>query len=132
MRLIHIDDGDALNIDCVVVNKVDSKDCKCFYSCDLIDQYEARLKSDKLAMLKEIKSEVEEREADSVIHARWLLPDRNYSTMIWRKCSNCNIHIEKFSKYNSFMGGVNYFENKYDYCPYCGAKMDLKENQNES
>ena len=58
MRLIHIDDGDALNIDCVVVNKVDSKDCKCFYSCDLIDQYEARLKADMATMLDKIRAEI--------------------------------------------------------------------------
>ena len=74
----------------------------------------------------------EGREAAKVIHARWLFPDRNYSTLIWRKCSNCNIHIEKYSKYTSFMGEVHYFENKYDYCPNCGAKMDLKEGQNEN
>lgn len=57
MRLIHIDDGDALNIDCVVVNQADSKDCKCFYSCDLIDQYEARLKADMAAMLEDLRLE---------------------------------------------------------------------------
>ncbi len=59
MRLIHIDDGDALNIDCVVVNQADSKDCKCFYSCDLIDQYEARLKADLVAMLTELQLEID-------------------------------------------------------------------------
>ena len=66
MKTIHIDDGDALNIDCVVVNKVDSKDCKCFYSCDLIDRYEARLKADKLAMLTEIQLEIEELEKTQI------------------------------------------------------------------
>ena len=60
MKTIHIDDGDALNIDCVVVNQVDSKDCKCFYSCDLIDQYEARLKADLVAMLEDLDSEIDE------------------------------------------------------------------------
>lgn len=59
-----------------------------------------------------------------VIHAKWLKPDKNYSDKIWRKCSNCNTHIEKYSKYVSFMGTTNYFEHILNYCPICGAKMD--------
>ena len=45
-KTIYITDGDALNIDRVVVSTGDLKGCKVFYSCDLIDEYEARLQAD--------------------------------------------------------------------------------------
>lgn len=59
-KTIYIDDGDALNIDRVIVNMPNTKWCKVLYSCDLIDEYEARLKADKVAMLEELKKEIEE------------------------------------------------------------------------
>lgn len=57
---IYIDDGDALNIDRVIVNMPNTKWCKVLYSCDLIDEYEDRLKAEKVAMLKELKKEIED------------------------------------------------------------------------
>ena len=68
MKTIHIDDGDALNIDCVVVNKVDSKNCKCFYSCDLIDQYEQKLKADLVDLLEEINIKINELYSTEINH----------------------------------------------------------------
>lgn len=59
-KTIYITDGDALNIDRVVVSTGDLKGCKVFYSCDLIDEYEVRLQAEKLAMLTEIQLEIEE------------------------------------------------------------------------
>lgn len=63
-------------------------------------------------------------DVETVIHGKWLMPGENYSNKIWRKCSNCNKHIEKYSKYVSFTGNTEYFEHILNYCPLCGAKMD--------
>lgn len=57
----------------------------------------------------------------------WLMPDENYSPKIWRKCSCCSKHIEKFSKYVAFNGSVHYIENALFFCPLCGA--DMRESE---
>ena len=53
----------------------------------------------------------------------WLMPDKEYSSKIWRKCSCCGTHIEKYSKYISFDGEVHYIPYRLNYCYICGAKM---------
>lgn len=73
-KTIYIDDGDALNIDRVIVNMPNTKWCKVLYSCDLIDEYEDRLKADKVAMLKELKKEIDEQ---------CKIPNNNASAYDW-------------------------------------------------
>ncbi len=63
-KTIYIDDGDALNIDRVIVNNPNTKWCKVLYSCDLIDEYEDKLKADMADMLTELKTEIEKIEID--------------------------------------------------------------------
>ena len=58
-KTIYIDDGDALNIDRVIVNMPNTKWCKVLYSCDLIDKYEDRLKADMVATLTKIQLEID-------------------------------------------------------------------------
>lgn len=60
----------------------------------------------------------------------WLMPDKNYSPKIWRKCSCCGTHLEKFTKHISFDGDVNYIENIMNYCRICGADMREVEDEN--
>ena len=88
---------------------------------EAIDYAISSLRTDEAYQL-----EYEGREVKEVVHAKWLMPDKNYSNKIWRKCSNCGTHIEKYSKYISFVGETNYFEHILNYCPICGAKMDLR------
>lgn len=54
---------------------------------------------------------------------KWLLPDKYYDIYIWRKCSVCNTHFEKYHKYVTFSGEITYTEEKADYCKVCGANM---------
>lgn len=68
------------------------------------------------------------RELPSVIPqesktGHWLMPDKGYSSKIWRKCSCCGTHIEKYTKYISFDGEVHYIPYRLNYCYVCGAKM---------
>ncbi len=53
----------------------------------------------------------------------WLMPDKGYSSKIWRKCSCCGTHIEKYTKYISFDDEVHYIPYRLNYCYVCGAKM---------
>lgn len=62
----------------------------------------------------------------TAIYATLLEPDEYYSKNIWRKCSNCNRHIEKYYKYVSFVGKTSFFENELNYCPKCGAKFIVR------
>lgn len=57
-KTIYITDKDALDVDRVVVSTGDLKGCKVLYSCDLIDEYEARLQAD---IEKRIDNEQEAR-----------------------------------------------------------------------
>lgn len=57
-------------------------------------------------MLKALR-EAEEIEAAPVVHGRWI----RYSDCGVTRCSNCNWNIEECFDSN--------------YCPNCGAKMDL-------
>lgn len=52
-------------------------------------------------------------DAVEVVHGRWIdnMDEKGYLCNAWRKCSAC--------------GGLNY-KKKPNYCPNCGAKMDLK------
>ena len=71
-KTIYIDDGDALNIDRVIVNMPDTKWCKVLYSCDLIDEYEDRLNAEKVAMMEELQSEIEETvKEEELIDKKW-------------------------------------------------------------
>ena len=56
-----------------------------------------------------------------VIHAKWI--DESEDSL---KCSNCKLWI-----YKPFIGGSNERTKHYSpqYCAFCGAKMDLKENK---
>ena len=80
-KTIYIDDGDALNIDRVIVNKPNTKWCKVLYSCDLIDEYEDRLNADMVAMMEELQSEIEEKATDLCDDGWWL----TYNDLIQQK-----------------------------------------------
>lgn len=54
---------------------------------------------------------------------KWLLPDKYYDKHIWRKCSVCGNHFEKYHKYITFSGETTYTEEKANYCKVCGANM---------
>lgn len=69
-KTIYIDDGDALNIDRVIVNMPNTKWCKVLYSCDLIDEYEDKLKADKVAILTDLQLEIEELRLDRPLMSR--------------------------------------------------------------
>jgi hypothetical protein len=68
-------------------------------------------------------------EIEPIIHAKWLMPDKYYSKDIWRKCSNCGTHIEKYHKYISYIGETHYTEHILNFCPICGADMRGKTNE---
>lgn len=67
MKTIYIDDGDALNIDRVIVSMTDLKGCKVFYSCDLIDEYESKLKADMAAILDKTRTEIKAKQ-DTILY----------------------------------------------------------------
>ena len=60
MKTLWIEDKDALNVGRVVVTETGTNNCVICYSCDEIDDYENRLKTDMVAMLTEIQLEIEE------------------------------------------------------------------------
>lgn len=60
MKTLWIEDEDALNVGRVIVTKTGTKDCTVCYSCDEREDYENRLKADKVAMLDKISAEIEE------------------------------------------------------------------------
>ena len=74
MKTLWIEDEDALNVGRVIVTKTGTKDCVVCYSCDEIDDYEARLKADMVAMLTELKKEIEEQ---------CKIPNNNASAYDW-------------------------------------------------
>ena len=57
-------------------------------------------------------------EAKPVVHGRWI--SKNHHGYEWVfVCSNCD-YIDGYP-----------FNDRFNYCPNCGAKMDEKENDNE-
>lgn len=68
-------------------------------------------------------STVEERKV-----GKWIMPNKYYDKNIWRKCSVCNTHFEKYHKYIAFTGEVTYTEEIANYCKVCGAEMVGVEN----
>lgn len=64
--------------------------------------------------LREWVSLIASEEWAPVIHARWLSGDCKGA-----HCSNCE-------EYTAFIYG------KYNYCPHCGAKMDLEATDGKS
>jgi len=73
--------GMPLTLTELFVNMPNSKWCKVLYSCDLIDEYEARLKADKVAMLEELQTEIEEKATDICDNGWWL----TYNNLIQEK-----------------------------------------------
>lgn len=74
--------------------------------------------SDPINVLTEVRERIEALptiDAVPVVHGEWEETDDRWGVGKWR-CSAC----EKHSKEQS------------DYCPNCGAKMDGKEQSNES
>lgn len=65
-----------------------------------------------LENLKRIKS----ADVAPVIHAKWL-ESVSFESGFW-VCSNCNFVSEALAAYKL-----------YNYCPNCGAKMDLEEDK---
>lgn len=61
---------------------------------------------------------------------KWIMPDKYYDKNIWRKCSVCNTHFEKYNKYISFSGAVTYTEQIANYCKVCGAEMECEDDSN--
>jgi hypothetical protein len=61
----------------------------------------------------------------------WLMPDKEYSSKIWRKCSCCGTHIEKYSKHISFDGEVHYIPYRLNYCYVCGTRMVESQKSEE-
>jgi hypothetical protein len=53
-------------------------------------------------------------DAAPVVHGRWVKGDGSYTIY----CSNCK---------NDAYWDTDYGPQEFDYCPYCGAKMDLEE-----
>lgn len=51
-----------------------------------------------------------------VVHARWKVSKYASTLKEFIECSNCGAVIDCSATY------IN--ENEYNYCPYCGAKMD--------
>lgn len=60
---------------------------------------------------------------------KWIMPNKYYDKNIWRKCSVCNTHFEKYHKYIAFTGEVTYTEEIANYCKVCGAEMVGAENE---
>ena len=65
--------------------------------------------------LDEIADEINEADAVEVVHGRWIDGVGSYSTA---NCSVCGWKIPYTEDYYGYLGKTNY-------CPNCGAKMDL-------
>ena len=68
-----------------------------------------------VSMFKKVRSVIQKAkviEAEPVKHGRWIdnIDDNGVQCNAWRKCSSC--------------GGLNWSK-KPNYCPNCGAKMDI-------
>ena len=82
---------------------------------DSLKDYRIDVKNDKVVKID--LPNVEERKV-----GKWILPDKYYDKNIWRKCSVCNTHFEKYHKYVTFSGEVTYTEEIANYCKVCGAE----------
>ena len=45
----------------------------------------------------------------------------------WHKCTNCNKPSEYKDRYQAFDGKWYWFERVQNYCPKCGAKMEVEK-----
>lgn len=85
------------------------------------EQYRAERSNVKARMCKKIIAIIglmPEIEAEPVMHGKWINAYDTHGGSYY-KCSRCACYIEKI-----------FFANDYEvnYCPNCGAKMEVKEN----
>ena len=71
--------------------------------------------------IREIVNDVPTADVQPVVHAKWEKPIKPYPYYSW-KCSECGCEEYRQTDRNG-----QYLEMKY--CPFCGAKMDKKEER---
>lgn len=79
------------------------------------------------AALSEALGRVESVDAVPVVHGRWIIKDNPGTGWYRVTCSECGEDV------TSTIPMIGFFPNCkaiWDYCPYCGAKMDEKDGEN--
>lgn len=77
---------------------------------------------DRAAWLDECIATVHTFDAEPVKHGQWIRSDDNY----WLTCSLCNTDVD-VSCGAPFIYVYNNYITHINFCPNCGAKMDLKD-----
>lgn len=76
-----------------------------------------------MADAKRVLADMSAADVAPVVHGRWIVKKewRLGRWVKWLECSNCGEHEDNFDMYEMMP-----FCEPYDYCPNCGAKMDIK------
>jgi len=70
-------------------------------------------------------------DAVPVVHGEWL-PYEFCTDGTWDKCSVCGVAHRTRSKYTGYIDGKEYtIQDRMNYCPNCGAKMDGERKDDE-
>ena len=92
---------------------------KIFYRERMTTFYDSKPIVEKIAFQQDIEK-IPVEEVTTIIHAHWF---ESYQEGTGAKCSNCSSVI--FSYEIDYQDVIH----DYNYCPYCGAKMDEVPNE---
>ncbi|MBR4743562.1 MAG: hypothetical protein IK082_05140 [Oscillospiraceae bacterium] len=71
-------------------------------------------------------------DAVPVVHGEWF-PYEFCTDGTWDKCSVCGVAHRTRSKYTGYIDGKEYvIQDRMNYCPICGAKMDGERKDDET
>lgn len=92
-------------------------ECPCNIQCKLIDTINRERPSD--CLLEEINMPIRAINVESVKHGYWIVHKLGYSNNYYFECSHCHADDIYGEEYED--------ECDFEYCPHCGARMDLDE-----
>ena len=101
---------------------------------DAIDEFwksEIAFRPSQIDEVMRILCKVPSADAAPVVHGEWL-PYEFCTDGTWDKCSVCGVAHRTRSKYTGYIDGKEYtIQDRMNYCPNCGAKMDGERKDDE-